>query len=1624
MMRNRFSLKAILACLLPITSWTFASSPPRPNIILAMADDMGWGDPSCYSLGVTFPDGSPHPDQGWISTPTMDAMAANGLRFDRFYSASAVCSPTRASCLTGRNPFRVGIPFANLGRLGFDETPLSEVLSAAGYHCGHFGKWHLGSMTTLRADSNRGGDASVYSAPWHHGYDTCFATESKVPTYHPYRNTNNNLPLPTSFTDPNFYGTYFWRMPSTWDTLSGEGLIVPVEDVNNPTDGDSSKLIVDQAIEFIEEANEAGKPFFLVLWFHTPHKPVTDPGQSSGLDSSDALRDSIEDMDTALGRLRNELATRMIQDNTMFWLTSDNGPEDGSNSFNETSTLRSIRSGRYLARKRSLHEGGVRVPGILEWPDGVPAARVTEFPAVTSDYYPTILDFLQLAVPDQKPIDGISLRPLIEGTATERTNPIGFLINDDRSWVNDRYKLINKGSGWELYDLINTPTGEEPEETPLATESDIGTKSAAIQQVYQEMLDEYDAWRTSVDTDMPFIHSSRPTVILSCPGTEGPGPFEVTATFNEPVEHLHANEFAITNGSASNLSGSGTHWTVTVSRTTEGALSVHLPEAAAIDADGNPNAASNRLGFDVVTVDEGATPHTVRIDFGRIDDGQPTTAPGWNNVTAEVGNLSSNTARIDDLIDLNGDSTGIALNLGYVTSASAAGSGADYEGGYPDPINTFPDSAISDSFFTNATGSISMTFEGLTGGATYDLMVYGARGNNGTSCNYVISDRNGNTTLNIANTLDNATHAPKATGLVANDQGNISMVISTPTGSGGGAINLLEFTVVPSPTTDTDGDGMSDEYESANGTDPEFNDAMLDRDLDGLTNLQEFEGNDSSSSPSGFGQTLSGRADSDNDGIKDMDELTGALNPWTSGQQGSAPGDPTNPNAADSDGDGVNDLSEVISSSDPNALPSPNGPVFTFIDSDGDLYSDGAEISFGSGPHDPDSCPDHSPNPSKPNIVIIYADDLGLGDMSAYGDLFGISSPAVTPRMDGLADQGVLFTQAHSSNGVCTASRYALLTGKYNWRLFNGFSHRYGYQTNPGMDEVPLLSDTTIAEFLKTQGYDTAAFGKWHLGGSWFAPGSDTRITGNPSNSSAVDWARPVENHATAHGFDLFRGLSVSINLGPYVYLKDDRSQIWDASLNGGSGAFRDATNSDTMHFFTTSELNSTVVGGKGSSSGLGDPSYRQVDAGPFMITQVEDYMADRVGDPDPFFAYVSLYCPHLPWALTDPFIGSDSANGFYYADWMREVDHRIGRVIDAIDNNGFHDNTLVILSSDNGPEDIAMSQSLSRGKDPNGPLRGNKRDVWDGGIRVPFIVRWPGQAAAGMKTNELIWQGDVFATVAAFLGQELPDDVAPDGESFLNVLRGQQKPSPHRDSIVVSGNRGDLALKTIDGWKLIDSTGGGGNSVSWDSSNASISNPLGTDQGVPKQLFQQSVDLGEDNNLISELTDIPQIRSNLASLTGSDLLAVLDNYRTTTTSTLFPRRPDNDADGMPNSFELVHELDPDSPKDANQDADGDGQSNLDEFITGTDPTMAASNFRVIELDNTPVEIGITWPTKIGTRYAVYWTSDLMTWHHYSDHEGTGALLGQTLDKSVIDAADGVAGNLSRCLVRVVASRP
>jgi len=411
--------------------WAKESDETKPNVILCMTDDQGWGDTGYNGHPV-------------LKTPNLDAMAAGGIRFNRFYSGAPVCSPTRGSALTGRHPYRYGITFANTGHVLPQEMTLAEALKTQGYTTGHFGKWHLGTLTTKIKDSNRGkpGDATHYSPPWENGFDVCFSTEAKVPTCDPMKKPGTDEP----------YGTHYFN---TDGSVATENL-----------DGDDSRVIMDRAVPFIRNAVRQGKPFLAVIWFHTPHLPtVAGPEYAQmyeGIEGAHPVyHGCITAMDDQMGRLRKELDDLGITKNTMLWFCSDNGPEGSSRAPGSAGNLR--------GRKRSLFEGGVRVPGILVWPAKIKQPRIVDVPCSTLDYFPTVLDVLGFRMQGQPlPIDGVSLLPLIEGKMTQRPRPIGFQSSGQVSLTDNRYKLIKSGGrgkggsgrradGLMLFDLLEDP---------------------------------------------------------------------------------------------------------------------------------------------------------------------------------------------------------------------------------------------------------------------------------------------------------------------------------------------------------------------------------------------------------------------------------------------------------------------------------------------------------------------------------------------------------------------------------------------------------------------------------------------------------------------------------------------------------------------------------------------------------------------------------------------------------------------------------------------------------------------------------------------------------------------------------------------------------------------------------------------------------------------------------------------------------------------------------------------------------------------------------------------------------------------------------------------------------------
>ncbi|MFP6904716.1 MAG: sulfatase-like hydrolase/transferase [Verrucomicrobiota bacterium] len=412
---------------------TMVSAIAGPNVILCMSDDQGWGD--------TGYNGHPH-----LKTPHLDQMSREGVTFSRFYSAAAMCSPTRASCYTGRNPYRFGVTFAMKGMLEPGEIPLSTVLKQQGYTTGHFGKWHLGTLSRKKGDQKRwgafaGNPERYYCPPWERDVDVCFVTESKVPTWDPLIDPGpvKGKPSPAEAA-PKPYGNAYFTGPG--------------QTVTENTRGDDSRVLMDRALPFIQGAVKNKQPFLAVIWFHTPHSPVVGGPEYREMYAGQAepaqhYYACITAMDAQLGRLRAELERLGVDGNTMLWFCSDNGPA-------RQGSPRHVGSpGGLSGYKLAIREGGIRVPGLMVWPALVKEPRTITAPCVTSDYFPTILDALGLPLPPDRVYDGISLLPLIRGERDTRGKPIGFLNKggNEAVWMEDRYKLVVTRKKTSLYDI-------------------------------------------------------------------------------------------------------------------------------------------------------------------------------------------------------------------------------------------------------------------------------------------------------------------------------------------------------------------------------------------------------------------------------------------------------------------------------------------------------------------------------------------------------------------------------------------------------------------------------------------------------------------------------------------------------------------------------------------------------------------------------------------------------------------------------------------------------------------------------------------------------------------------------------------------------------------------------------------------------------------------------------------------------------------------------------------------------------------------------------------------------------------------------------------------------------------
>jgi arylsulfatase A len=494
------------------------------------------------------------------------------------------------------------------------------------------------------------------------------------------------------------------------------------------------------------------------------------------------------------------------------------------------------------------------------------------------------------------------------------------------------------------------------------------------------------------------------------------------------------------------------------------------------------------------------------------------------------------------------------------------------------------------------------------------------------------------------------------------------------------------------------------------------------------------------------------------------------------------------------------------------------------------------------------------PPQARPNVLFILTDDLG------YGDVDGVYPPGKikTPQLDRFVSQGMSFSEAHSSSAVCTPSRYSILTGRYNWRS----EEKSGVL---GAFSRPMIEDgrQTVADLLRSQGYHTACIGKWHLGMDW--PRKDAGVRSeNQSNTNSdidnlnevdvadinsareIDFTKPIDRSPISNGFDEFFGISASLDMPPYVFIQNDRVTEQPTKLK------------DVLY----------SADGKKTRAGPGASDFKAVDVLPTLAQHAEDYITSHAADArtgHPFFLYLALPTPHLPIAPAAEWKHKSGLN--YYADYVMETDAYIGKVLDALDQSGLAANTLVIFTSDNGCSPAANIPFLtSHGHFPSAGRRGYKADIWDGGHRIPLVVRWPGHVSAGAQTTDFACLGDFMATCADLLGVKLADNEAEDSISFLPVLLGHASGPGPRDTLVECSISGSLAIRQGQ-WKLIFCPDSGG----W-----SAPKPGKAPAGSPRfQLYDCVADPAETTNVLDQHPDI-------VSRLGRLMLEDVTNGRTT----------------------------------------------------------------------------------------------------------------------------------------------
>lgn len=466
----------------------------------------------------------------------------------------------------------------------------------------------------------------------------------------------------------------------------------------------------------------------------------------------------------------------------------------------------------------------------------------------------------------------------------------------------------------------------------------------------------------------------------------------------------------------------------------------------------------------------------------------------------------------------------------------------------------------------------------------------------------------------------------------------------------------------------------------------------------------------------------------------------------------------------------------------------------------------------------------------KPNVIYILADDLGYGDLKSLNP----DSKIPTPNMDRVVNQGVHFTDAHSNSAVCTPTRYGVLTGRYAFRsrLKNGVL--WGYSSSliePGR--------MTVASFMKDNGYKTACFGKWHLGLDWAKKDESKEIPDIQWNDEVprgfednVDYSKKVNGGPADHGFDHSLIIPASLDMSPYMYIRN--GYVVEEPVDYTEGK-------------------SQEVNGRGIiwRQGKVSPDFDFDQVLPTLIDSANYFIQNQAGQEKPFFLYLPLPAPHTPWLPTEGY--QENSQAGTYGDFVSMVDDMIGKVLQQVKDAGIEDNTMIIVTSDNGA-DWRPSDKEESGHLANHIFKGRKADIYEAGHHVPYIAKWPDVIPAGHKSNQVMCTTDLLSTMAGLLDKSLPQKTGEDSYNLWPAYTSVVN-APIRESIIHHSLNGFFAVRSGK-WKYTPHLGSGG------FSDPKIIEPKEGD--APGTLYNMDEDPKEENNLYLKY---PEVVKNLSEL-------------------------------------------------------------------------------------------------------------------------------------------------------------